>query len=182
MYPILRSVSFFALLSVIILGCAKENPNAAMEETNKAAYIKSIEAFSTGNSAIFEEVLAADFIDHDPDPMVQGTGVEHWKNQVTTYRTAFPDMKVEATHVMAKEDMVWARIQISGTNSGEMYGMPPTGKKMDVSAFELLRFKDGKAVERWGVFDAAKMMEQLGMIPGPDAMPPAGEVPAGMAP
>jgi predicted ester cyclase len=50
-------------------------------------------------------------------------------------------------------------------------GMPATGKSIDVELIDIIRFgDDGLAREHWGVFDALKMMQQLGAIPGP---PPA---------
>jgi predicted ester cyclase len=49
-----------------------------------------------------------------------------------------------------------------GTNTGEMMGMPPTGKTIDVLTIGMLRFKDGQAIERWGVHDTMVMMQQLG--------------------
>jgi hypothetical protein len=49
--------------------------------------------------------------------------------------------------------------------------MPATGKSVDVEVIDIIRFEDdGLAHEHWGVFDALKMMQQLGAIPGP---PPA---------
>ena len=47
-------------------------------------------------------------------------------------------------------------------------GMPATGKNVNVQLIDIIRFgDDGLAVEHWGVFDALKMMQQLGAIPGP---------------
>ena len=46
-------------------------------------------------------------------------------------------------------------------------GMPATNKKIDVEGVDIIRFKNGKAVEHWGVYDNMKMMQQLGMMPPP---------------
>jgi len=42
--------------------------------------------------------------------------------------------------------------------------MPPTGKRVEVETFGMLRFADGRAVERWGVADGVTMMQQLGLF------------------
>jgi predicted ester cyclase len=45
-------------------------------------------------------------------------------------------------------------------------GMPATGKRFEVEEIDIVRFfEDGLAHEHWGIFDAMKMMQQLGVIP-----------------
>ena len=46
-------------------------------------------------------------------------------------------------------------------------GLPPTGKQIVVSAVIIDRFKDGKSVEHWSLFDSLGMMQQLGLVPPP---------------
>jgi predicted ester cyclase len=59
-----------------------------------------------------------------------------------------------------------ARARATGTHQSEFMGIPATGKSIDVQLVDIIRFDaDGKAIEHWGVFDALKMMQQLGVIP-----------------
>lgn len=170
MFSLSRILSICLLTVFVLAGCDKAaNPNAAMETMNKELYMKTIEAFRTGNPDLFKDVLADDFVEHNPDPNIPGSGKEHWKNQVVEYKKSFPDMEPTIEHILAKDDMVWSHFRVKGTNTGPMGGMPATGKVMNVEGIEIMRFKDGKAVERWGVFDAAGMMTQLGMMPSPDS-------------
>lgn len=53
------------------------------------------------------------------------------------------------------------------THKGQFGPMPPTGKKMEITVIDILRFKEGKLVEHWGVPDRFALMEQLGMKPPP---------------
>jgi predicted ester cyclase len=55
---------------------------------------------------------------------------------------------------------------MSGTHDGEFMGMPATGKKVEVSGYDIVHFKDDKVVEHWGVIDTGALMEQLGAAPG----------------
>jgi predicted ester cyclase len=48
---------------------------------------------------------------------------------------------------------------------GEFLGIPPTGKRIEVEAIDIVRMRDGQAVEHWGVTDTIAMMQQLGAIP-----------------
>ena len=84
------------------------------------------------------------------------------------YRAAFPDLRMEAQDVLVSGDKVVARVRATGTHQGENLGMPATGKSLDVQLIDITRFgDDGLAHEHWGVFDALKMMQQLGAIPTP---------------
>ena len=75
-------------------------------------------------------------------------------------------MKMTVKDMLGDGECVMVRANITGTMTGKMGEMPPNGKKMDVTMFEMLRFKNGKMVERWGVFNSMKMMTQLGMMGG----------------
>jgi predicted ester cyclase len=54
---------------------------------------------------------------------------------------------------------------MTGTNSGPMGGMPASNKPVSVDGIDIIVVKDGKAVERWGIFDNMKMMQDMGMMP-----------------
>jgi predicted ester cyclase len=72
---------------------------------------------------------------------------------------------MEPHEMLAEGDMVCARVTFSGTHQGEFMGLPPTGKRIEVDAIDIVRIRDGQVAEHWGVFDAMLMMQQLGAIP-----------------
>ena len=55
----------------------------------------------------------------------------------------------------------------SGTHTGEFMGILATNPSFSVDIFEIIRFADGKMVERWGVADTMGLMQQLGLTPDP---------------
>lgn len=115
----------------------------------------------------FGELLAEDFVEHEETPGLEATK-EGVKQFFHMYRAAFPDLRLEAQDILASGDKVVARSRGTGTHQGEFMGMPATGKSIDVDLIDIIRFgDDGLAREHWGVFDALKMMQQLGAIPGP---------------
>jgi predicted ester cyclase len=65
------------------------------------------------------------------------------------WRTAFSDFRISVKDLIAEGDKVASRVVASGTNTGELMGMPPTGKQVSVSGMEMAHIKDGKVVERW---------------------------------
>jgi len=115
----------------------------------------------------FGDCLANDFIEHEETPGLAPTkeGVQQFfRMQIA----AFPDLHIHTEDVLTSGDKVVARARITGTHKGELMGLPPTGKSIDVPLIDIIRFgDDGLAREHWGVFDAMAMMQQLGVMPGP---------------
>jgi predicted ester cyclase len=73
---------------------------------------------------------------------------------------------MEAEDILVSDDKVVARTRATGTHEGDFMGMPPTGKRIDVQLVDIVRFgDDGLGHEHWGVFDALRMMQQLGAVP-----------------
>ena len=64
-------------------------------------------------------------------------------------------------------DKVVSRVTYRGTHTGDLMGIPATGKPVTVSAIIIDKFSDGKIVESWRLFDQMAMMQQLGVIPAP---------------
>ena len=46
-------------------------------------------------------------------------------------------------------------------------GVPPSGKRVEIEAIDIVRIVDGKAVEHWGVTDNMGLMQQIGAVPAP---------------
>jgi steroid delta-isomerase-like uncharacterized protein len=131
------------------------------EETVRRCYA----LLSAGDVDGFGDLLSEDFIEHEETP-----GLEPTKDGVKTffrmYLAAFPDLRMDPVDVLRSDDKVVARVRATGTHSGEFMGMPATGRSFDVQLVDIMRFgDDGLAHEHWGVFDALKMMQQLGAIP-----------------
>jgi steroid delta-isomerase-like uncharacterized protein len=118
----------------------------------------------------FGALLADDFVDHEDTagfpPTKQGV-LEFFR----AYRSAFPDLRMDAEDVLASGDKTVARVRATGTHRGDLMGIPPTGRHVDVQMIDIMKFDDAGLVrEHWGVFDAMSMMQQLGVVPeGPPA-------------
>ena len=120
------------------------------------------EAVSAGNLDALDDLLADDFVDHDPgDESPDREGV---KNFFRGFRSAFPDLKAEPVALVGAGEYVTLRYNVSGTHTGAFKGHAPTGKKFEAHAMQLAKFKGGKCTERWGVTNEAAILEQLGLI------------------
>jgi steroid delta-isomerase-like uncharacterized protein len=134
---------------------------------HEATMRRLYELISAGDIDGFGEHLAEGFVDHDKTPGFE-PDKEGVKQALRMYRTAFPDLRMEAEDVLVSGDKVVARVRVTGAHQGEFAGMPATGRSADVRLIDVIRFgEDGLARERWGLFDALGLMQQLGAIPAP---------------
>ena len=134
-------------------------------EENKAIQRRIYEAFSQGNLAVLDELIAPDVISHEERLPGMEPGLEGLKQSLTMFHSAFPNLTMTPEEIIAEGDMVAARIVVQGTNTGEFMGNPPTGKQINFAGFDINRFADGKLVEHWGLTDFPKLMQQLGVAP-----------------
>ena len=121
------------------------------------------EAVNSGDFGAFDEVVAADCVDHDPAPG-QTPGPAGYKQFFGEMRTAFPDLHVEPVHLVATGDDVAFAYTLTGTHTGPFQGHAPTGNGINVRGLQISRFTDGRMVERWGSTDELGILKQLGLI------------------
>jgi predicted ester cyclase len=69
-------------------------------------------------------------------------------------------------NIVAEDDRVIYLGRITGTHTGSFFQYGPTGNKVDVFGINDFRLRDGKVIERWGIFDVLGMMRQMGIGPG----------------
>ena len=134
-------------------------------EENKAIARREIEEiWNQGQLDVIDEIFAADFVFHVlGNPDIQGP--EGYKQFVTMYRTAFPDLQFTIKDQIAEEDKVVIRWSTTGTHKGELMGIPPTGLPAPTPGITIGRYTGGKYVEAWACWDALGMLQQLGVIP-----------------
>ena len=87
---------------------------------------------------------------------------EGWPEPGMYLRTAFPDRVDVIEHVVAEGDTVGLLFRLNATHSGNLFGIPPTGKKINVYEIALLRIVNGQMVEGWFMMDEAGLLRQLG--------------------
>ena len=120
------------------------------------------EAINEGNDALFTELLAPGFVNHDlPSPR---PGPDGFAMVVGVFRSAFPDLKFYVDDVMVDDAMVSTRGYITGTHQGEFMGVHPSGETILVKYIDQWRIEDGQAVESWVALDYLSLMQQIGAI------------------
>jgi steroid delta-isomerase-like uncharacterized protein len=136
-------------------------------EENKTIVRRLLDVLEEGNIDLVDELLAPDYINHSPGTPDQPTGPEGVKAVVSMFQSAMPDLRVVIEDMIAEGDKVATRYTLEGTHEGELFGVPPTGRRLSIKSFTVERVADGKIREHWRVTDSLDMMQQLGMIPAP---------------
>jgi len=115
---------------------------------------------------VAEELFSNDHIYHDPSSPGIGPGPEGIKQLIGTYQTSFGDAAWNVQKMMdAGQDTVVTLWVGSGTHTGALLGIAPTGKTVSVPGVWIHRIADGKIVESWNAWDALGMLQQLGVVP-----------------
>jgi steroid delta-isomerase-like uncharacterized protein len=134
-------------------------------EENKALAQRWIEeAWNKGDLTIVEELIAPNYILHDPTrPGLRGR--EGIKQSVAMFRTAFPDLHFTIEDQIAEGDKVVIRYMVQGTHKGPLMGITATGKQGTLTGIDIYRVADGKIEEGWSNWDTLGMLQEMGVIP-----------------
>jgi len=133
---------------------------------NKALIRRLYEETDKANIAVLDELVAVDCIDHNPPP-VPGLqpGLAGFKQAFAVFRQAHPDGLHILEDMIAEDDKVMVRVTGRGTHTGDLLGIPPTGKSLEMAGIAIYRIADGKIVERWAEHDLFGLLQQLGVVP-----------------
>lgn len=166
---------FIAIFPLIIIGCdafAKDTDAMTTSEENKELVRQVVEeGINKGNLAYIQEILAVDYARHSQATtgMPEIRGREQMMGFLEANFTTFPDWHEEIELMIAEDDKVAYITTGTGTQSGPMGDIAPTGKKIEVVNFIVQRIEGGKIAETWVGWDNLAVLMQLGLFP-----PPAG--------
>ncbi len=115
------------------------------------------------------EVCPDDYAHHDPQlPVTHIDSLSQYQEVLGGFFEGFPDIRVDIHDVFGAGDRVAARWSFSGSHTGALGELPATNKTVTVNALIISRIAGGKMAESWVVYDCMGMMQQLGVVPGPE--------------
>jgi steroid delta-isomerase-like uncharacterized protein len=122
------------------------------------------EVFNRGELDVVDDLVSPDYVLHGAPPDMP-KGSDAIRATVKTFRTAFPDLKIELQELIAEGDKVSARSIMRGTHEGPLFGIPATHKKVAVDGLTMVTVRDGRVQESWVKNDTLQLFQQLGVSP-----------------
>jgi steroid delta-isomerase-like uncharacterized protein len=150
-------------------------PNAAPEsaelhdqtEANKRAMPRFVEFINTASERLATELVAPEAIFHVPGRPEPMRGPAGYIAIIRMMRAGFPDIQWSLEEMVAEGDKVAARFVMRGTHRGVFFGVPASGKTINVQALNIYRFSAGQIVEETGQPDMLALLQQIGAVPPP---------------
>ena len=128
-------------------------------------YIQAIDDNKTSDWSVLDEYVAEDFVAHNPPAPGVSLDREGMKQAAEFFRVATPG-RHEIGLQVAEDDLVVSQISGRGVHEGELLGIPPTNKEVETEGIAIHRIRHGKIVEYWSVTDIARVLQQVGALPG----------------
>ena len=135
-----------------------------MAADNKEIVRRVLEDVWTDESVV-DELVSPDYVGNDPAVPDTIRGPQGVKDNFKQYRDAFEGARITVQEQVAEGDTVATRWEGRGRHTGELMGIPPTGKDIVVTGINITRIKDGKLAEDEIVWDTLGMLQQVGAVP-----------------
>jgi predicted ester cyclase len=135
-------------------------------EDNKRVVATFVEVCQNQHNLAFaDEVFHPDFVNHyapEGRPILTSqSSVDHFKHFYGLLLRAFPDATMEINEQLAERDLVATRKTLRGTHRGEIWGLTPTGNRVEWEFSDIFRVRDGKLVEHWTHMDFESLRMQM---------------------
>ena len=159
-----RPLILVALSAVLLCGCATNREHAL--QPNKELIRHYFEEWANrGDPAVADALIATNVVLRNP-PAVVHTLAEY-KQGMTAFHTAFPDLHFTIEEEIAEGNTVVIRWTLRATHLGEYQERAPTGKTVTVTGISIFHLADGKIQDITVSMDRLGQFQQLGWLPAP---------------
>ena len=169
----MKNIILITLLGVTILSCEPKQSQECTDLSNANSKVKSnLELYSmVWDKAINGrniEIINLDYFDENIKAITADgdiEGIDAFKAYYNNYLTGFSDAEFNIVDVFGQGDKIVKHWNFKGTHDGDFFGIPPTGKKIDLIGTTLVLMKDGKVLQEQDFFDNYSLLSQLGLLP-----------------
>lgn len=119
------------------------------------------EVINKGDDSAMRELVHREYRHRTPGRELRGR--DGLKALFDAYRSGLPDLNVTIDELVVSGNQVVISMKLNGTHSGDLLGIPATGKLLSVHGMVLSRLEDGKIIEEWEILDMLGMFQQLGI-------------------
>ena len=133
--------------------------------------------WNTGDLDLVGRLFDRDCVVHARVPLTTdfSRGPEAVGQLVLFYRMAFSEVRMTIEEIVAEGDLVVTRWRGRGLHTGDLLGLPPTGRETFTTGMDMLRIRDGKIAEGWVSWDVLALIEQLASAAAPAGAAAMGE-------
>lgn len=132
-------------------------------EENKNIVRRYQEIYNSNELDSLRDVVAENLLTPKIMPGLK-PGLEGAKQVHAITLIGMPDWHTAIDELIAEGDKVVARITMTGTHTGDFWGIPATGRRVKFTGIYIVRIADGKIVEHWGEEDGVSLLRQLGVL------------------
>jgi steroid delta-isomerase-like uncharacterized protein len=118
-----------------------------------------------GDWSVADEIVDNDIVMHHPANPGPMRGREAVQGMLSAFRAGFPDLNMTVEDAFGSGDKAVVRWHMQGTHTADLFGIPPSNKKVNVNGISIVRVAGGKIVEDWVSEDTMGMMQQIGVVP-----------------
>ena len=140
-----------------------------MSDQNIQLLRQFFEVCNAHDLSMLADVCTDDYRHHDPQlPVAHIESLAQYQEVLGGFFQAFPDIRIDIHDIFAAGTRVAARWTFGGTHTGPLGELPATARSVAVNALIISRAEGSKIAESWVVYDCMGMMQQLGVVPGPE--------------
>ncbi len=148
-------------------GCQSRVENQITDEEARILLDRYMQTMNEADMALIDEIISPEFVLRSPmfpEPIV---GIEGYKALVTNTAATFSDISATIDENIVSGDRLWGRFTLSGTNTGPMGELPPTGKSFRITGLAVTRVADGMIIEDETFWNVLDLYQQLGFTLAP---------------
>lgn len=152
-------------IAIALTSCS--NPNAQVEKDIKMYSDTWDEILNNGKTDLFNETNFTPDVTlrMSPENVV---GIENVKAFYANYLTGFSEIEFTIVDIFGQGDKLVKHWNFKGKHSGDFFGIPATGKSVNIEGTTLVKMKDGKIAEEQDFMDNMAFLQQLGLVSDPN--------------
>jgi steroid delta-isomerase-like uncharacterized protein len=161
----MKKILFLCFVGLSLVSCKNESANQAQTEADNVKSYNHVwdVVVNEGRTNILDTAYVEDVVLHHTKPETKGKAGA--KAYYANFVTGFSDRKFTVVESFAKGEKLVKYWRFTGTHTGVFFGIPATGKKVDVIGCTIAKIVDGKITEEQDFFDNLEFLQQLGLIP-----------------
>jgi predicted SnoaL-like aldol condensation-catalyzing enzyme len=136
----------------------------SIEQVNRLVSRYFDEVWNRGHLEVLDEIMSPGYLNHSPGIPNPRPGPEDLKPIVKAMREGIPDLKYKILDTVVTPEKAAGYLRVTGIHSGSLFGIAPTGNRIDVRQMQIEWIQEGRIWQHWRITDELTLMRQLGVI------------------